>query len=73
MVFSFKLKSFNFVTGLTMTNSKFDLLFGGPQQRRQSEITQRFMDIARSIQVVIEEVIIRNITFKEKLKANYLS
>ena len=50
---------FNYATGLTMTNSKFDALFGGPPRKAESEITQREMDIARSIQVVTEEVVLK--------------
>jgi carbamoyltransferase len=50
---------FNYATGLTMTNRKFDDLFGGPARKAESDITQREMDIARSIQVVTEEVVLK--------------
>ena len=50
---------FNYCTGLTMTNRKFDDLFGGPARRAENAITQREMDIAASIQKVTEEVILR--------------
>ena len=50
---------FNYCTGLTMTNRKFDDLFGGPARRAESGITEREMDIAASIQKVTEEVILR--------------
>ncbi|MCK4587933.1 MAG: hypothetical protein KAU29_11340, partial [Gammaproteobacteria bacterium] len=50
---------FNYATGLTMTNSKFDKLFGGPPRKAESEITQREMDLARSIQVVTEEIVLK--------------
>jgi len=50
---------FNYATGLTMTNRKFDSLFGGPPRQPESEITQREMDIARSIQVVTEDVVLK--------------
>ena len=50
---------FNYATGLTMTNAKFDALFGGPPRQAESEITQREMDLARSIQVVTEEVVLK--------------
>ncbi|MFQ5643295.1 MAG: carbamoyltransferase [Thiogranum sp.] len=53
------MRYFNYATGLTMTNSRFDALFGGPPREAESEITQREMDIARSIQVVTEEVVLR--------------
>ncbi|HUP01000.1 MAG TPA: carbamoyltransferase [Gemmatimonadota bacterium] len=50
---------FNYLTGLTMTNGAFDRLFGGPPRRPESKINQRHMDIARSIQDVCEEVMLR--------------
>jgi carbamoyltransferase len=51
--------TFNYCTGLTMTNSDFDALFGGPPRRPESEVTQREMDIAASIQKVTETVVLR--------------
>lgn len=48
---------FDYATGLTMTNKKFDDLFGGPPRRSESEITQREMDLAASVQVVTEEIV----------------
>ena len=50
---------FNYATGLTMTNRRFDRLFGGPPRRPEARITQREMDIAASIQAVTEEVVLR--------------
>ena len=50
---------FNYCTGLTMTNRKFDKLFGGAPRKPEAPLTQREMDIARSIQEVTEEVMIR--------------
>ena len=50
---------FNYCTGLTMTNSRFDGLFDGPPRKPESQITQREMDIAASIQLVTEEVVLR--------------
>ncbi|GAB1233424.1 carbamoyltransferase [Ferrigenium sp. UT4] len=50
---------FNYATGLTMTNKKFDRLFGGPPRKAESEITQKEMDLARSIQVVTEEIVLK--------------
>jgi carbamoyltransferase len=50
---------FNYCTGLTMTNDKFAKLFGGPARKPESEVTQREMDIAASIQKVTEEVVLR--------------
>lgn len=50
---------FNYCTGLTMTSKKFDRLFGGPPRKQESILTQREMDIAASIQSVVEEVVIK--------------
>lgn len=58
---SFRLnqKYFNYLTGLTMTNEAFSELFGGPPRVPESKLTQREMDLARSVQVVCEEVMLR--------------
>ena len=58
---SFRLnqKYFNYLTGLTMTNGAFHALFGGPPRVAESPLTQRDMDLARSVQVVCEEVMLR--------------
>ncbi len=58
---SFKLDMdyFNYLHGLTMTNGAFDRLFGGPPRQAESEITQREMDLAASVQVVTEEIVLR--------------
>jgi carbamoyltransferase len=50
---------YNYAGGLTMTSKKFDQLFGGPPRRRESPITQREMDLAASIQVVTEEIMLK--------------
>ena len=57
--FRLDMSYFNYTTGLTMTNTKFDKLFGGPPRAAESEISQREMDLARSIQVVTEEVVLK--------------
>ncbi|MDH5480221.1 MAG: carbamoyltransferase [Nitrosomonas sp.] len=57
--FRLNMNYFNYCTGLTMTNKKFDKLFGAPPRKSESEITQREMDIAASIQKVTEEVVTR--------------
>jgi carbamoyltransferase len=57
--FRLDMRYFNYATGLTMTNSRFDELFGGPPRRPEARITQREMDIARSIQSVTEEVVLK--------------
>src|SRR5690348_7606805 len=58
---SFKLNMdfFNYVHGLTMTNGAFDRLFGGPPRKPESKLTQREMDLAASVQVVTEEIMLR--------------
>ncbi len=58
---SFKLNTryFNYLSGLTMTSRAMDKLFGGPPRRPETPLTQREMDIARSCQVVTEEVMLR--------------
>jgi len=58
---SFRLnqKYFNYCTGLTMTNGRFDSLFGGPSRRPDEPLTQRHMDLAASVQAVLEEVVLR--------------
>ena len=53
------MKYFNYCAGLTMTNEKFNQLFGGPPRKPESRLSQREMDIARSIQDVTEEAMIR--------------
>jgi carbamoyltransferase len=50
---------FNYLTGLTMTSAAFDSLFGGPPRKPESKLTQREMDLARSVQEVCEEVMLR--------------
>ena len=54
---------FNYVGGLTMTNERFAELFGGPPRRPETEITQREMDIAASIQQVLNEIVLRMARF----------
>lgn len=49
---------FSYSEGLRMTNGRFDKLFGGPPRRAESQLTQREMDLARSIQVITEEVML---------------
>lgn len=57
--FRLNMDYFNYCQGLTMTNSNFDRLFGGPPRRPESKITQKEMNIAASIQKVAEEVMLR--------------
>ncbi|MBF0141997.1 MAG: carbamoyltransferase [Magnetococcales bacterium] len=50
---------FDYCTGLTMTNDRFHRLFGGPPRQAEDPVTQREMDLAASIQAVIEEAVLR--------------
>ena len=50
---------FNYAGGLTMTSKKFDRLFGGPPRKKESPIGKREMDLAASIQVVTEEIMLK--------------
>src|SRR4030095_5499031 len=57
--FRLNMEYFNYCTGLTMTNGKFAALFGGLPRQPETPLTQREMDLARSIQEVTEEVMLR--------------
>jgi carbamoyltransferase len=57
--FRLNLEYFDYCTGLTMTNEKFDQLFGGPPRRAEDRLTQREMDLAASVQAVTEEVVLK--------------
>ena len=57
--FRLNMRYFDYCTGMTMTNNAFSTLFGGPPRRPESPLTQREMDLARSIQDVTEEVMLR--------------
>ena len=57
--FRLNLDCFAYCTGLTMTNGKFDALFGGPPREPAAPLTQRHMDLAASAQAVIEEAVLR--------------
>jgi carbamoyltransferase len=50
---------FNYVAGLTMTSDRFHQLFGGPPRQPESKITQHEMDLAASVQAVIDEAVLR--------------
>ena len=53
------LEYFHFLRGLKMTNAKFDQLFGGPMRQPETQLEQRHMDVARSIQTVTEDIMLR--------------
>ncbi|MBP9865372.1 MAG: hypothetical protein KBC91_03100, partial [Candidatus Omnitrophica bacterium] len=57
--FKMNMKYFDYCAGLRMTNKHFDRLFGGPRRKPESRVTQREMDLARSVQEVTEEIMIR--------------
>jgi len=57
--FRLNLDYFNYCTGLTMTNGNFDRLFEGPPRKPEELLTQRHMDLAASVQIVLEEVVLR--------------
>ena len=57
--FHLDMKYFNYLSGLSMTNRRFADLFGGPPRKPESELTQREMDMARSVQEVIEIAMLR--------------
>ncbi|MFH1862748.1 MAG: carbamoyltransferase, partial [bacterium] len=57
--FRLNMKFFNYCAGLTMTSRRFHKLFGGPPRQPETNLTQKEMDLARSIQVVTEEVMMR--------------
>jgi len=57
--FRLNLDYFNYCTGLTMTNGRFDALFGGPPRNPETWLEQKHMDIAASVQVVLEDAVLR--------------
>ena len=57
--FKMNMNYFDYCAGLTMTNGKFDKLFGGKARKPESKLSQREMDFARSVQEVTEEVMLR--------------
>ena len=57
--FRLDLDYFDYCTGLTMTNGRFDALFGGPARKPEEALAQRHMDLAASVQAVVEEAVLR--------------
>jgi carbamoyltransferase len=57
--FTLNQKYFNYLAGLTMTSEAFNELFGGPPRVPETKLTQKEMDLARSVQQVCEEVMLR--------------
>ncbi len=59
--FKMNMEYFNFCAGVTMTGGAFERLFGGPPRAAETELTQREMDLARSLQDVTEEIMLRQV------------
>ncbi|MFZ1518599.1 MAG: carbamoyltransferase N-terminal domain-containing protein, partial [Ignavibacteriaceae bacterium] len=57
--FRMNMEYFNYCQGLTMTNEKFNKLFGGPPREPETNLTQKEMDLARSLQEVTEEIVLK--------------
>lgn len=70
--FRMNMEYFNYCAGLTMTNKQFDKLFGGPPRKPESYLTQKEMDLAKSLQEVTEEIVMKmgNHVFKETSSTN---
>jgi carbamoyltransferase len=64
--FHLNLKHFDYLSGLTMTAESFGNFFDGPRRKPETPLTQREMDLARSIQEVVEEVMLRQARFLHK-------
>ena len=60
------LKLFNYMSGLSMTNDGFGRIFDGPRRKPETPLTQREMDLAASVQVVVEECMLRQAEYLHK-------
>jgi carbamoyltransferase len=65
--FKLNMKYFDYCAGLTMINKKFEKLFGETSRKPESKLTQNYMDIARSIQEVTEEIMLKMATHVHKV------
>ena len=71
--FRLDMSYFNYATGLTMTSNKFHRLFDGAPRKPESEISQKEMDLARSIQEVTEQVVLKLAnSIKQETNTDYL-
>src|SRR5690606_4173257 len=61
--FHLNLKYFDYMSGLRMTNERIGELFDGPRRKPETKLAQREMDLARSVQEVVEEVMLRQARF----------
>ncbi len=57
--FRMNMEYFDYPSGLRMTNEKFNKLFGGPPRKPETQLTQKEMDIARSLQDITEEIVLK--------------
>jgi carbamoyltransferase len=64
--FKMNMEYFDYCAGLKMTNDKFAALFGGPPRQQETKLTQREMDLARSVQEVTEEIMLRQARYVHK-------
>lgn len=64
--FKMNMEYFDYCAGLKMTNEKFAKLFGGPPRQPETKLTQREMDLARSVQEVTEEIMLRQARYVHK-------
>jgi carbamoyltransferase len=65
--FKINMKYFGFCNSLRMTNSHFNRLFGAPPRKPETEITRRYMDVAASIQIVTEEIMLKMAAHVQKI------
>jgi carbamoyltransferase len=71
--FKMNMDYFNYCAGLTMTNRKFHKLFGGSPRKPESKLTQKDMDLAKSIQEVTEEIVLKIARhIKKETRMDYL-
>lgn len=71
--FRLDMSYFNYATGLTMTSKKLHKLFAGEPRKPETELTQKEMDIARSIQLVTEEIVLKlGNTIHKELEVDHL-
>jgi len=65
--FALNMEYFGFHDDLRMTNDRFADLFGGPARRPETDMTRREMDLARSVQVVTEEIVLKQVSHAHKV------
>lgn len=68
--YQLNLEYFDFQYGRSMTNEKFEILFGGPRREPESRITKREMDMAASVQKVLEEIVIQIVRYAKNQLGN---